>query len=67
MIDVDCVVLKKTHKAYLVKTDRDEEVWIPKSLCSGINSALIPENEFEDEEVQTISVKSWFAEKEGLV
>lgn len=65
-VDVDCIVLKATRSAYLLKTERDEEVWIPKSLCSGVNTALIPENEFDVEEAQTVAVAEWKAIEEGL-
>lgn len=52
------VVLRISRRAVLVRTDDLDEIWIPKSVC--IDGDDIEEGD------QDISVRSWWAEQEGL-
>jgi hypothetical protein len=53
-IGFDEIVLE-TDKAWLVKVDKDENVWLPKSQCE------------LDEDAKTVMVAEWLAIDKGLV
>jgi hypothetical protein len=52
------VVLRTSRRAVLVRTDDLAEVWIPKSVC-------IDGDDLEEGD-KDISVRSWWAEQEGI-
>lgn len=58
-LDVD-EILRETEKAFLLRLEEGQEVWVPKSQISepGIYS--------EGDRDATVSVSEWFAEKEDL-
>lgn len=55
------VVLRETDKAFLLRLDDGEEVWIPRSQVADADTVA------EGDCHCTVSVTEWFAEKEGLV
>lgn len=67
MVDVDCVLIRETDAAYLIRSEKEEEIWVPKTQCSGVIVELMALNEFDEGETQTIAVAEWFAEREGLI
>ncbi len=59
-LDVDEVV-RETDKALLLRLEEGEEVWVPLSQIADSDQYGAGDRDC------TISVTSWFAEKEGLV
>jgi len=60
LAEIDCKVVLKTAKAYLLDIGNDREVWVPKSMIE----------DYCEESIGTISsifVPEWYATKEGLV
>ncbi len=59
-LDVDEVV-RETDKAFLLRIDKENEVWVPLSQIAHSDQYMAGDRNC------TISVTSWFAEKRGLV
>lgn len=51
--EFDGEIVHQTDKAWLVKTDDDEEIWLPKSRCCNNHDG-------------TFSVPYWLARAKGL-
>lgn len=60
-LDVDLIV-RETTKAFLLRLEDDDhtEVWVPKSMIADCGDYEVNDHHC------TVSVRSWFAEKEGL-
>ena len=58
-LDVD-EVLRETEKAFLIRLESGEEHWIPKSQISDVDDYNVGDRN------ATVSVSSWFCEKEGI-
>ncbi len=58
----DCVVLRATEKAILVRYD-DEEIWLPKSQ---IVDPADPDTIQAGSEERTISITEWLAKQKGI-
>lgn len=62
-VELDLEFLHQTDDAVLIQEEK-REIWIPKSVCED------PPNFVDNIDRNTsisISVKYWFAEKEGLI
>lgn len=53
-VNYDEVVIE-TDKAWLVRIDKDEDIWLPKSQCE------------MDEDAKNLMVAEWLAIEKGLV
>jgi hypothetical protein len=62
-VRVDCTFVTRTKKAVLVEVN-DREVWIPRSVLSAAADAWV-ENAEEGQD-KDLSVREWFAEREGI-
>lgn len=62
-VELDVIdVVKETDAALCVElADRDEEVWIPKSVVSDDSEV------WKEGDTGTMIIAEWFAEKEGLI
>ena len=55
LVDVDVTLVHETELAYLVTTDGDAEVWVPKSRCE------------YDPDAKQLTLKRSYAVEKGLV
>jgi hypothetical protein len=55
IIDIACVLLRQTERAYCIDAGIGEDVWVPKSLCEW------------DSEVETMAMPEWLAMERGLI
>ena len=57
----DCEIIKETGKAVLVESQNlDEPLWVPMSVIHDDSEV------YEEGDKGTLTVKGWWAEKEGL-
>lgn len=57
-VDVEVLIKRETEKAVLLN-DGDNDVWLPKSMCST--------NGLEVNETGKVTMPRWVAEEKGLV
>lgn len=67
-VDVSCKVIHETEKtikiALVPHGETEEAEWfIPKSMCENIDDVIMT----QPEKMQDVSMREWFAKKEGLV
>lgn len=64
IVSVDCQFVKESRDAVLIKSDRDKEIWLPKSKIELDDGSY---DEFEVGQDITLHVPVWLATEEGLV
>lgn len=55
LIDIACIIVTETEKAYLIDHGAKAKVWVPKSQCE------------YDENDKTLALPKWLAKDKGII
>jgi hypothetical protein len=55
LVDIACVILRQTERAYCIDAGTGDDVWLPKSQCQW------------DESDHTMAMPEWLAKDKGLI